>query len=103
MILTTGLDKDDPTIVSVPEDAAPAGGTPGDHGKAVFAQYCSACHGASGEGSVGPPLTSESLKKNLNEAIAFIKDPKPPMPKMFPAPLTEQDVADVAAFVEGLK
>jgi alcohol dehydrogenase (cytochrome c) len=103
VILTTGLDKDDPTIVSVPLDAAPAGGAAGDHGKAVFTQYCSACHGASGEGSVGPPLKGESAKKNLSQAVAFIKEPKTPMPKLFPKPLSEQDVADVAAFVEGLK
>lgn len=103
VILTTGLDKDDPIIVSVPQDAAASDGAPGDHGKAVFAQYCSACHGASGEGSVGPPLKGESTKKNLDEAVAFIKDPKTPMPKLFPAPLSEQDVAAVAAFVETLK
>jgi alcohol dehydrogenase (cytochrome c) len=103
VILTIGLDKDEPSIVSVPEDAVAPGGAPGDHGKAVFAQYCSACHGAAGEGSVGPSLKGESAKKNLSEAVAFIKDPKAPMPKLFPAPLSEQDVADVAAFVENLK
>ena len=88
---------------SVPEGEIAAGGIPADHGKAVFAQYCSACHGAAGEGSVGPSLKGESAKKSLTEAVAFIKDPKLPMPKLFPAPLSEQDVADVAAFVEGLK
>jgi mono/diheme cytochrome c family protein len=103
VILTTGLDKDDPNIVSVPEDAAPVGGSPSDHGKAIFTQYCSACHGASGEGSVGPPLKGESAKKNLIQTVAFIKEPKAPMPKLSPAPLSEKDVADVAAFVVGLK
>jgi alcohol dehydrogenase (cytochrome c) len=103
VILTTGLAKDEPNIVSVPEDAVAAGGTPGDHGKAVFAKYCSACHGASGEGSVGPSLKGESTKKNLSEAVAFIKDPQAPMPKLFPTPLSEQDVGDVAAFIEALK
>jgi alcohol dehydrogenase (cytochrome c) len=103
VILTIGLDKDDPKLVSVSEDAAPVGGFPSDHGKAIFAQYCSACHGGSGEGSVGPPLKGESAKKNLSQTVAFIKEPKAPMPKLFPAPLREQDVADVAAFVEGLR
>ena len=103
VILTTGLDNDDPAIVSVPEDAAASGGAPGDHGKAIFAQYCSACHGASGEGSVGPALKGESTKKSVAEAVAFIKDPKAPMPKLFPAPLSEKDVADVAQFVETLR
>jgi alcohol dehydrogenase (cytochrome c) len=102
VILTIGLDKEEPDIVSVPEEAAPAG-TPADHGKAVFAQYCSACHGAAGEGGVGPPLRGESEKRNLGEAVAFIKDPKAPMPRLFPAPLSDQDVADVAIFVESLR
>jgi alcohol dehydrogenase (cytochrome c) len=103
VILTTGLNKDDPAIVSVPEDAAGSGGAPGDHGKAIFAQYCSACHGASGEGSVGPALKGESTKKSMAEAVSFIKDPKAPMPKLFPAPLSEKDVTDVAQFVETLR
>lgn len=69
----------------------------------VFAQYCSACHGATGEGGIGPALKAESAKKSLNEVTAFIKNPKEPMPKLYPAPLSDQDVDDVAAFVQTLK
>jgi alcohol dehydrogenase (cytochrome c) len=71
--------------------------------KTVFAQYCSACHGASGEGSVVPSLKGESAMKNWSEAMNFIKDPKAPMPTLFPTPLSEQEVGDVAAFIEELK
>jgi len=104
VILTTGLAKDEPRIVAVAgEDADAKAGGPGGRGKAVFAQYCSACHGASGDGGVGPALKGEAAKKDAAHVADFIKNPKSPMPKLYPAPLNEKDVADVAAFVETLK
>jgi len=104
VILTTGLAKDKPKIVAVAEEAprSSAGGS-GGHGKAVFAQYCSACHGKEGEGGVGPALKGEAAKKSAEQVAAFIKNPKAPMPKLYPAALSDQDVAEVAAFVETLK
>lgn len=94
---------DQPKIVKVVEEAPAVGATGAEHGKALFAQFCSGCHGASGEGSVGPRLQGESGRKTLEQAEAFIKEPKSPMPKLYPAPLAEQDVKDVAEFVESLK
>lgn len=102
VIFTTGLDKDEPAHISVPQEAGTAPATPLEHGHALFSQYCSACHGAAGEGSVGPALKGESSKKDLAQAIAFIKEPVAPMPKLYPNPLSEAEVADVAAFVESL-
>ncbi|MDQ2679500.1 MAG: cytochrome c [Candidatus Eremiobacteraeota bacterium] len=73
------------------------------HGAALFSANCSACHGATGrEGGIGPSLTHEGRKMNLEATIAWIKNPAPPMPKLYPSPLREQDVADVAAYVESL-
>lgn len=73
------------------------------HGKAVFAQNCAACHGTSGQGGMGPPLKDEASRKNLAETEAWIKKPAPPMPALYPTPLSAKDVADVAAFVQSLK
>ena len=42
----------------------------------------------------------EAAKKDAAHVADFIKNPKSPMPKLYPAPLNEKDVADVAAFVE---
>ncbi|GAC1419450.1 MAG: hypothetical protein NVSMB64_28810 [Candidatus Velthaea sp.] len=81
------------------------GGSAGDvaHGKQIFAANCASCHGASGtEGGVGPSLKNEKSRKNTAAAIAWIKNPQPPMPKLYPATISEKDVADVAAFVESL-
>jgi len=104
VILTTGLAKDEPRIVEVAADAPSSGAAaPGERGKTVFAQYCSACHGQAGEGGVGPALKGEAAKKNPEQVTAFIKNPKSPMPKLYPSPLSDKDVAEVAAFVESLK
>jgi mono/diheme cytochrome c family protein len=81
------------------------GGATGDaaHGKQIFAANCASCHGATGtEGGVGPSLKGEKSRKNYQQAIAWIKNPQPPMPKLYPSPLSEKDVDDVAAFVETL-
>jgi mono/diheme cytochrome c family protein len=73
-----------------------------DRGKQIYLQNCAACHGASGEGGVGPALKGEHTRKDREQAIAWIKDPQPPMPKLYPAPLSDRDVANVAAYVESL-
>jgi mono/diheme cytochrome c family protein len=80
-------------------------GAQGDatHGKTIFAANCASCHGASGtEGGVGPSLKNEKSRKNFAQAVAWIKNPQPPMPKLYPSPLSEKDVNDVAAYVETL-
>lgn len=102
IIFTTGLDKDEPAIVQVPQEASAVPASPLEHGHALFSQYCSSCHGAAGEGSVGPALKGESSRKDLAQAMAFIKEPISPMPKLYPSPLSDADVADVATFIESL-
>jgi mono/diheme cytochrome c family protein len=72
-------------------------------GAVVFATNCAVCHGAKGVGGgVGPALVGEKQRKNVNAAIAWIADPQPPMPKLYPSPLSQRDVANVAAYVETL-
>lgn len=90
----TGLKPADSTKV--------AAGDP-KHGEAIFGQNCSSCHGAAGAGGgIGPSLKGEKARKDDAAAIAWIKNPKPPMPKLYPATLSESDVSDVAAYVETL-
>jgi mono/diheme cytochrome c family protein len=70
------------------------------HGKTIFAANCASCHGATGtEGGVGPSLKNEKSRKNFAQTVAWIKDPQPPMPKLYPSPLSQKDVEDVAAYV----
>lgn len=77
-------------------------------GAQIFAQNCSACHGARGEGLTGPSLKSIGRRLSSPELSAWIMNPVARsdsalvMPKLYPSALTAQDVFDVAAFVSAL-
>ena len=72
-------------------------------GAEVFRANCAVCHTANGAAAgVGPSLEHEKQRKNYNETMAWIEQPDPPMPKLYPAPLSEKDVEDVAAYVQSL-
>jgi alcohol dehydrogenase (cytochrome c) len=72
-------------------------------GKALYATICASCHGAAGEGLSGPKLQGIATKYSYDQAVAYIKAPKLPMPMLYPLILTEQQVADVAAYVRTLE
>jgi mono/diheme cytochrome c family protein len=72
-------------------------------GASVFAKNCAVCHGVAGAGGEGPSLKNERARKSPLQAEAWIKNPAPPMPKLYPGTLSAQDVADVAAYVETLR
>ena len=75
----------------------------GSRGAEVFRANCAVCHTASGAaGGVGPSLEREKQRKNYDQTVAWIESPDPPMPKLYPAPLSEKDVDDVAAYVQSL-
>lgn len=74
-----------------------------NHGKAIFAANCAVCHGATGlEGGLGPSLRDEKNRMDLATTISWIKDPQPPMAKLYPKFLTDRDVRDVATYVQSL-
>jgi mono/diheme cytochrome c family protein len=73
-----------------------------ERGARIYALSCGACHGQNGEGGLGPELTGERYHKNEKQTVAWIKNALPPMPRLYPSPLSEQDVDDVAAFVTSL-
>jgi mono/diheme cytochrome c family protein len=86
--------KQSPAKANAPADAV--------HGKQIFAQNCASCHGVNAEGGAGPSLRGEKKRKDNQQTVAWIKDPLPPMPKLYPSALSASDVADVAAFVQTL-
>jgi len=81
-------------IVSRPGDAA--------RGKALYSQTCITCHGA--DGAMLPNVSLKDIKSRKDRTMLaqWIKNPKPPMPRLFPSPFSAQDVEDIAAYVEGL-
>ncbi|TAM58460.1 cytochrome c [bacterium] len=86
-----------------PAAVAAAGAGDVDNGKKVYGANCASCHGADGSGGVGPSLHGDlktpTMPRTQAALVAWIKDPKPPMPKLYPSTLNEKDVADVAAYV----
>jgi ubiquinol-cytochrome c reductase cytochrome c subunit len=68
-------------------------------GREIFAMDCEKCHVSA---PIGPSLANEKSRKDLTAVVTFVKAPAPPMPKLYPAPLSDRDVDDVAAYVESL-
>ena len=106
VIMATGLPANYQAadlMVTQPEGEASIAGPA--HGRSLFAQFCAACHGMHGEGGLtsGPNIQTSRLIGNKAVLVAWIKDPKSPMPKLYPAPLSDSDVDAVAGYVMGLK
>jgi para-nitrobenzyl esterase len=81
---------------------APAAADPA-RGREVYAQACAACHGLNGDKVAGQDLKSAKSRMSAAQIAAFILNPAPPMPRIFPEPRTaedERDARDVAAFVD---
>lgn len=57
---------------------------PGASGQQIFAQFCATCHGASGTGGSGPPMTGGSEQRqfpSVDDHVAFVRDgSKPGLP-----------------------
>jgi len=85
------------------DDLAQIVSRPGDahRGKALYSQTCITCHGA--DGTMMPNYSLKDIKARKDQAAlaAWIKNPKAPMPRLFPSPFSAQDVEDIAAYVEG--
>jgi ubiquinol-cytochrome c reductase cytochrome c subunit len=74
-----------------------------DHGKIVFSMNCAQCHGADGAGGdIGPSLRGEHDRLDYSATVSWIEDPQAPMPKLYPKFLTQQQLLDVAAYVQSL-
>ena len=99
-VLATGCAKtsDQSTTTTSGATSAPAAANGG-----AMSTTAALGHGATGvEGGVGPSLKNEKSRKNYAQTVAWIKNPSPPMPKLYPSPLAEKDVDDVAAYVQTL-
>lgn len=75
-------------------------------GRVVYTEQCVSCHGAQGEGGVGPALNNRATLKNTLDSVFFsvIRSgvPSTQMPAWsvdFGGPLTDEDVRDVVAFI----
>jgi cbb3-type cytochrome c oxidase subunit III len=87
---------------AAPLPAAPARGSM-DHGKALFAAQCAGCHGADGQGLIAPSLANSVFQKAATDAFIAqtirLGRENTPMPSFARAGFSEQDVADVLAYI----
>jgi len=67
-------------------------------GRALYGQFCAACHGTQGEGATGPRLIGIHERLSLEAIVAQIKKPRAAMPKLYPTPLNDAEAAGVAAY-----
>jgi cytochrome c553 len=73
-----------------------------DEGKVLYAANCTACHGATGQGGVGPSLAGIATRMTLPKIVAFIKSPSGTvMPKLYPATISAAQVQAIAAYIRG--
>jgi putative heme-binding domain-containing protein len=71
-------------------------------GKRLYAAHCAACHGAKGEGGRGARLTTLTRASDDDSLFNIIRKGIPGA-EMPPAPLTDEQIRDVAVFVRGLR
>jgi len=84
-----------PNVGTVAGDAARGGD--------LYASNCASCHGFDGTAMHDHDLRKAAQAKTVDELEAWIRDPKPPMPRLFPSTLDETEVRDLAAFVHSLR
>ncbi len=68
-------------------------------GSTVYADNCAGCHAEDGSGGSGPALVGEADEGE--EFVALVLDGEEDMPA-FSDTLSDQDIADVLAFVQSL-
>jgi cytochrome c oxidase cbb3-type subunit 3 len=100
-----------PTATNLPLPPTAVQFPPGDttRGAAVFAQNCVVCHGDTGQGRIGATLQKDwpglnvtaLLDSTIARGVAGSK--MPAWAKSNGGPLTDQDIADAAAFIQTLK
>jgi alcohol dehydrogenase (cytochrome c) len=73
------------------------------NGQAQYEQFCAGCHGTRGEGGANGPSLVSATRTDLAAIVAFVKNPKPPMPDLHPSPLNDEAVDAVSKYVRDLQ
>jgi alcohol dehydrogenase (cytochrome c) len=71
----------------------------GSQGQRLYGQVCQSCHGPDGNMLADKSLRRLGQRQDLAATIAYIKNPKAPMPKLYPELLDEASVRAVATWV----
>ncbi|MBL6751672.1 MAG: PQQ-binding-like beta-propeller repeat protein [Nevskia sp.] len=92
-------------LKEAPEDPVKARAAAADvaNGHRLYMKNCFICHGADGKNIAGVDLSTTKSRLNQDALVAWIRNPAPPMPKVYAEPLEpedEFDIRDIAAYVE---
>jgi alcohol dehydrogenase (cytochrome c) len=72
-------------------------------GQEVYQHTCLGCHASDGAGVPGFSLQNIKSRMSREQLIAWIRNPRPPMPRVFAEPLDGddvQDLSDLAAYLQ---
>ncbi|MFM2055641.1 MAG: hypothetical protein RLY71_26 [Pseudomonadota bacterium] len=72
-------------------------------GRRAFKRYCVVCHGAQGEGGLGPKLQGVSIRLTPEQIRHQIVEPRNTMPRLYPSPIDNTTLGDLIEFLGGLK
>jgi mono/diheme cytochrome c family protein len=68
-------------------------------GRKLYSQVCVSCHGPDGNLIADHKLGNLKARRDFAATVGYIKDPRAPMPKLYPDLIDEQSVIDVSAFL----
>ncbi len=88
-----------PPTTSVGPAGAAAGAPNIANGRKLYSQVCVSCHGLDGNLIADHKLGDLKARRDFAATVGYIKDPKAPMPKLYPDLIDEQSVIDVTAYV----
>jgi cytochrome c553 len=71
-------------------------------GLVLYFQNCLQCHGATGSGQSAPPLLRQSQLADPQQLKQFLATVPPPMPRLYPGVLTDNEVALIAGYLSTL-
>src|SRR3984957_9699109 len=77
----------------------PAGAPDAKAGQRLYSQVCVACHGPDGTMVPDHKLSASIASHERAATIAYIKNPKLPMPKLYPDLLNDQSIIDVTDYL----
>jgi PQQ-dependent dehydrogenase (methanol/ethanol family) len=100
VVIMTLNPKSKPTAATLAKPSSGRAGAPNSkNGHTLYTQVCASCHGPDGDLIPDHKLSSLTKRRDAAGTIAYIKEPKAPMPKLYPDLINEQSVVDVAAYV----
>ncbi len=100
---TLGQAQEAAASAAIGSDATSAPPPDAARGRRAFKRYCVVCHGAQGEGGLGPRLQGVSTRLTPEQIRHQLLEPRNSMPRLYPSPVDNTTLGDLIEFLGGLK